>query len=484
MFTIRNRSLRIITAAMASAAILAWAAPLVRADEEDGAIRPYRNNPWYWEYGGEPILLRGASDEDNLWQWTGEKLTDHLDLLVSVGGNYLRCTMSDRDEGNAFAYKEIEEGVYDLDQWNDEYWRRISTFLEETRQRGIVVQLTLWDFHDMAGQRFNPHPINPKNNITWEEGLVTGMSDFYGGSLREGKEQVLDLQKRYVTQLVSITLPHDHVLYNITNETNLSHEWENTWAAFLHEKAREFGKTIHVTSMHLGVSNGVRHVMHYRDLFSFAEISQNNQDFCGGRNRVHYDNVMFWRSMIASGPTGPMPMNNEKIYGATHYNAGTYREAEERFWRNIFAGAASVRFHRPAPYPEGFWGMGLSERAQINLRALDVFLKEFDIFTAVPYSAVKPLGMTTEAYALARMGEQYAVYFPAGRYGVELDPWLFVEELRIRWLDMETGAWSDGGTIRPDWTQDRISILHGIQEGVKLWTPTANPYIALIEVAR
>jgi len=32
-------------------------------------LRPWAENPWYWSYNGKPILLLGASDDDNLFQW-------------------------------------------------------------------------------------------------------------------------------------------------------------------------------------------------------------------------------------------------------------------------------------------------------------------------------------------------------------------------------------------------------------------------------
>tara|TARA_R110002050_G_scaffold89495_1_gene188400 strand:+ start:486 stop:899 length:414 start_codon:yes stop_codon:yes gene_type:complete len=97
-------------------------------DTDSQGIKPYTQNPWYWQYQGEPLVLIGGSDDDNLFQWTGKQLTDHLDLLISSGGNYLRNTMSDRDEGNVFAFKKINEDSYDLNQWNDEYWRRLVFF--------------------------------------------------------------------------------------------------------------------------------------------------------------------------------------------------------------------------------------------------------------------------------------------------------------------------------------------------------------------
>ena len=129
---------------------LSYAGPTAWADE-GRSIRPYGNNPWYWEYRGEPVLLIGASDKDNLWQWTGMQLTEHLDLMQSVGGNYVRNMMSDRNEGDLFAAKPLDDGRYDLDQWNDAYWERLRFFLEETHTRQIIAQLTLWDWFDLSG---------------------------------------------------------------------------------------------------------------------------------------------------------------------------------------------------------------------------------------------------------------------------------------------------------------------------------------------
>ena len=81
------------------------------ANNPDGSIRPYPKNSWYWEYKGEPIMLLGASDDDNLFQWGSDSLVRQLDLMKSVGGNYVRNTMSDRDEGNIFAPKNLMMAV-------------------------------------------------------------------------------------------------------------------------------------------------------------------------------------------------------------------------------------------------------------------------------------------------------------------------------------------------------------------------------------
>ena len=174
-------------------------------------IQPYDENPWYWEYHGEPLLLRGGSDDDNLFQWTGDKLTDHLDLLVSAGGNYVRNTMSNRDEGNVSAFPRSNDGFYDLDQWNQEYWERLTFFLDETAKRGIIVQLTLWDQFDLGGSNDRR---TGENNLNYSNDVVGSEEDFHH-TVEGNNTKGLDYQKKYIDKLLSIALRYDHVLYNL-----------------------------------------------------------------------------------------------------------------------------------------------------------------------------------------------------------------------------------------------------------------------------
>lgn len=453
------------------------------ASESDG-IRPYSENPFYWQYDGEPILLIGASDSDNLWQWTGEQLTEHLDRMVAAGGNYARCTMSDRDEGDVFAYDEIEDGLYDLNEWNDAYWDRLTFFLDETAERDIIVQLTLWDRYDLG--RFDTHPLNPDNNVNLESDALTGMRDYYGGSLQDNNEAVLEIQHRYIEKLLSITLQYDHVLYNINNEGDHPREWDDYWAEHLHELANEQGAEIHVTAMAFSPMNSVYHALTRRDIYAFAEISQNNQDALGAVGRQHYENVIRWRTIIAAHPEGPMPMNNEKVYGqgvGGNTAAGTEKEAVERVWRNIFAGAASSRFHRPAMRNGWGWGTGLSERAESTLRAVSAFLEEFDVFRASPYFEVEMDSHSIHAdYCLAIPGEAYAVYFPSGRATVYLNPWVYADEVSLRWLDIEEAAWSDEEIIELEWDQE-MDRWWGPRRVINLTPTDHGSYVALVEIA-
>ena len=96
-------------------------------------IEIYPKNPAYWQYDGKPVMLLGGTDDEALFHWAGnmELLLAQLDHLVDCGGNYVRCTMSVREGDNPIypvreqPYVKLGNGKYDLDRWNDEFWRRL-----------------------------------------------------------------------------------------------------------------------------------------------------------------------------------------------------------------------------------------------------------------------------------------------------------------------------------------------------------------------
>ena len=125
-------------------------------------IQPYSENPCYRQYKGKPVLLLGGTSDDNLFQHTSPDLENELDRLVNNGGNYVRCTMSSRDSGNIYPYfQDAATQKYDLDRWNDEYWRRFDHFLKATSERNIIVQIEVWATYDFYSR--TSHFVNGKS---------------------------------------------------------------------------------------------------------------------------------------------------------------------------------------------------------------------------------------------------------------------------------------------------------------------------------
>ena len=106
--------------------------------------------------------------------------------------------MSNRDEGNVCAFKQVEDGVYDLDQWNKEYWDRLTFFLQETARREIIVQLTVWDKSDIGRPT---DPWHAENNVNYSYKAREREADSPSPEETNNTER-LERRQRYVDRLL------------------------------------------------------------------------------------------------------------------------------------------------------------------------------------------------------------------------------------------------------------------------------------------
>ncbi len=134
--------------------------------QADDAIRPYEDNSYYWQYKGQPVLLLGGSDQDNLFNHPDiapDGLEAHLDLLRPVGGNTFRNTMSSRDAGNLLAFhRDPDTGLYDLDRFHDASRQRLDNPLTLANARDIIVQMnrTETSHQRLTAQADQPPGVN------------------------------------------------------------------------------------------------------------------------------------------------------------------------------------------------------------------------------------------------------------------------------------------------------------------------------------
>jgi hypothetical protein len=428
------------------------------------AIRPYAENPSYWQYKGKPVLLLGGTNQDNLFNHPDlepDGLQAHLDLLVSVGGNYIRNTMSHRDTGNVFAYVRNGEGRFDLDEFNHEYWDRFESLLKMACERDIIVQIEIWEPWDcfrsahpgVSGSKvgWEWNPFNPANNVTYsaeEAGLPTRIeyqpterpSDhpfFQTVPKLQDNKLVRRYQEAYVSRMLEIALAYPNVLYCLSNEIGERLEWSDYWADFIRGKAAQIGKVVYVGDMRRNPDITAPDHVHLYDQpqrYDFVDISQNNV----GGGEVHWKNMQFARERLMASGGGPRPLHNTKIYRADD-------RALQNFWRNVFGGCAVIRFHRPYP-ASAMGGWGLTPTAQATLRSARILTDEFNVFANEPRNDLLSEREPNEAYCLAEPGRQYAVYFPDGGQ-VTLDVSEAKGTLQVRWLDISRSAWQEPQTV-------------------------------------
>ncbi len=413
----------------------------IRAQNPAG-LQISREFPQYWEYGGEPLMLLGGSDEDNLFQLTG--LEEQLDLLLSVGGNYVRNTMSSRDSGNVWAfYLDPKSGLYDLNQWNPEYWRRFQELLELSSEREIVVQVEVWATFDFYRENWDNNPFNPKNNNNYTaertklplevptHPIYCDNPFFWSVPSHLNNMALLQYQQAFVDKLLSYSLAYDHILYCIDNETSVTSEWGRFWSEYIRKKAAEMGKTVHVTEM--WDPWDLDHISHretfdHPETYSFVEISQNNHQ----RGQNQWDNGLHQINKLRL--AGNLrPVNNIKTYGNFMglHGGGTHNGIQS-FIRSTLFGSAAVRFHRPTS------GLGLSDTAQAVIQSMRMATDSIDFFNAEPHNELLLERKENEAYCRAVPGKDYLVYFPEAG-AVELELSASESGLRVEQLEILTG---------------------------------------------
>jgi hypothetical protein len=103
------------------------------------------------------------------------------------------------------------EPIYDLDQWNPEYFERLHRFLDAASKRGIVVELTVFS-NTYTNDVWALNPLRAENNkqhvgtIGWQDYL----------SLKD--PELVRRQSAFARKIIQETSGYDNVYYEICNE--------------------------------------------------------------------------------------------------------------------------------------------------------------------------------------------------------------------------------------------------------------------------
>ncbi len=420
------------------------------------SIKPYDKNPRYWQYKGEPILLLGGSKTDHIF--LTDDLKKHLDEIKHAGANYVRCTMSQRESLDLKPHKRLADGKFDIDQWNSEYWKRFADCLRWCRERDIIIQIEVWDRFDYSREQWRNSPWRPGNNINYSN-AQTGFAEKYRahpGSDRQPffhsvpgmsryKKQydiVRRYQEKFVEKMLSYSLQYPNVLYCMNNETSTPPAWGRYWMKFIEQKAAQKGVAVYVTDMFDDgwkpqSSAKVKQAFDDPDTYEFIDVSQvNSRTF----NQDHWTNILW---LVNRNNNNPRPLNNTKIYsdGQTKWGSGTPVDGVERFWRNLMAGAASCRFHRPGG------GIGLNETAKSCIAAARKIEEHVKFWDVTPRMGLLSARSEDEAYLAADEGRQYILYLTDGG-SVELDLTAGNHKFTMQWVNITTGDLGSQMTVK------------------------------------
>ncbi|MDQ2774412.1 MAG: DUF6298 domain-containing protein [Acidobacteriota bacterium] len=212
-----------------AAALIALGCSSARAE----AIRIHPENPRYFLFRGKPVVLLTASEhygsvmnrpfdfEKYLDDAAAHKMTLTRTFLLFRELQGARnpsspCKPDSPDYIAPFPRtgpgKALDgELIYDLDQWNPEYFDRLHRFLDAASQRGIIVELTLFS-NTYADPIWALNPFRSENNkqhmtkMEWPEYL----------SLKD--PELVRRQSAYARKIIDETSAYGNIYYEICNE--------------------------------------------------------------------------------------------------------------------------------------------------------------------------------------------------------------------------------------------------------------------------
>ncbi len=212
-------------------ALLAVAALSVASAQEAVRINP--ENPKYLLFRGKPLALVSASEhygsvinrpfdyEKYLDDAAAHKITMTRTFLLyremqSARNPSSPCKPESPDYISPFVRKGPGkamdgEPVYDLDEWNPEYFDRLHKFLDAASKRGIVVELTVFS-NSYSPETWALNPLRAENNlqhvgaIDWEEYIT----------LKD--KELVRRQTAYARKIIAETSGYENVYYEICNE--------------------------------------------------------------------------------------------------------------------------------------------------------------------------------------------------------------------------------------------------------------------------
>ncbi|TVS19967.1 MAG: hypothetical protein EA424_06385 [Planctomycetaceae bacterium] len=442
--------------ALATAALHA---PLLSAVADDGPVarvRPYAENPRYLAMDGVPFFAIGATHRHS---WTPIsrpaqfELLQDLDRLAAAMARidsphvrgFVRCLpydpMNHMHDGPVDPllqpWKRLDDGRYDLTEFEPAWEQRLRTFLDAARQRGILVSLELWDDWSVTrgiggawdpgpGHGWHSHPFNPDNNVNYDRQVLPHttracVSPFYETLPAANRDPsvVLGFQQRYVDHLVKLAGNYPNVLWNLSNETRAPLVWSRYWAEYLRQHLPAGTMIGEMPSTNRRDGGGECDpdlnplTLATDDRYDFVDIAQavSSHGFgrdparqgIGGAERIR----QYQQAMAEVGKMKPLVVSKDYL----SIPAG----GTAVLWSRMTGGAATSRFHRPygkRPAADTDFQYEALERMGRFLAGVPFwhFQPQADLVAGLPQAS-------PGANAIGRAGREYLVQLFGGQGG-------------------------------------------------------------------
>jgi hypothetical protein len=205
--------------------IFCW---LYNTEGHSQAVRLFPGNNRYLEFHGKPIVLITSAEHYGAVINAAFDYKKYLSELEKEGFNYTRIFTGTYLEptDNIFGIKNnnlapgaglyvspwiLNDGKYNLEQFNNEYFVRLKDFIREACQKNIIVEITLFSsIYDNSAWRLCPFYF--KNNSNGLDSIP-----FYMANTVFNKD-LLKYQISFVKKLIGELNEYDNLFYEIQNE--------------------------------------------------------------------------------------------------------------------------------------------------------------------------------------------------------------------------------------------------------------------------
>ena len=419
----------------------------------DGAGRPLQlhpDNPHYFLWRGQPTVLITSGEHYGAVLNADFDYVKYLDTLAKdklnltrtwTGGTYCEPTGAFNISRNTLAplsarflcpFARSDQPGYrgggnkfDLDRWDDDYFKRFRDFVSQAGTRGVVVEVNLFcPFYEDSMWVLSP--LHPNNNVN---GVGQGLArtnvhtlDRHGGTLA--------IQERLVRKFVEELRDTDNVYYEICNEPyfgGVTLAWQHHIADVIVEAQRDHPAKKLISQ---NIANGQARVasphpavsifnFHYATPpatvpmnYALNRVLGDNETGFKGTNDAPY-RIEAWEFLLAGG--------------------GLYNNLDYSF----VAGHEDGTFVYPAKQPGG--GNPIFRR---QMRVLRDFLHGFDFVRMKPDTSFIKAGVPpgVKPWALVEPGRAYAIYLRSTKGLSALDLDLPAGQYRAVWISPLTGA--------------------------------------------
>jgi hypothetical protein len=408
-------------------------------------ITLHPKNPHYFLFRGKPTVLISSAEHYGAVLNLDFKFIPYLEELHAHGLNLTRAfTGAYLEEPATFNIENNTLGPlpgrficpwarsdtpgyagggckFDLERWDDAYFRRLKEYCQEAGRRGVIVEVVL--FCPFYRERlWEISPMNAANNVN---GLGhAAFEEIY----TQQHADLQRLQEAMVRKIVGDLRDLDNIYYEICNEPyqgGVTPEWQRRIAAVIQEAEASFPAK-HLIAQN--IANGAQEVKEPDPAVSLLNF--------------HYANP-------PDSVTLNYALNRVIGFDETGFKGTADLPYRTDGWEFMMAGGGvydHLDFSFTCQHPDGTapitrspGGGGPTVRRQLAI--LKRFIESFDFVRMKPDNTVIRGGVTegVTAWALVEPGQAYALYLkggthanltldvPAGRYHAE-------------WLNPRTGA--------------------------------------------